>query len=196
MLSIAEHGACICRFYTRLRFCYYGKKIWYNKEIQKHLFRSSYVRTVNIVLDLVSLYFFVNLHFAKFKFVKLIADGIERNPGPDHSKHYNRSVLHYTYQGGVKFSETAGFQCICNSFFAICFSLIKKVSLWKSNDINFIADQSHLSSLVGTEPFTVDDLCSFVVIKEHVVLTQMVLHYSGLYKSSDFFNHHKNLTSC
>ena len=63
----------------------------------------------------------------------------------------------------------------------------QKVSLWKSNDINFIADQGHLNSMVGTEPFTVDDLSSFAVIKEHVVQAPMVLHYSGLYKSSDFF---------
>ena len=34
----------------------------------------------------------------------------------------------------------------------------QKVSLWKSSDLNFIADQGYLSSLVGTEPFTVDDL--------------------------------------
>ena len=66
--------------------------------------------------------------------------------------------------------------------------MIKIVSLWKSNDINFIADQSHLSSLAVTKPFTVHDLPSFAVIKEHVVQTQMVLF-------SDIFNHHKNLTS-
>ena len=138
---------------------------------------------------------FCKLDFAKFKFVKLIADGIESNPGPDHSKHFNRSVLHDTYQGDVKFSETGGFQCIYNSFFAISFSLIKKVSLWKSNDLNFIADQTHLSSLAGTEPFTVDDLYSFVVIKEHVAQAQMVLHYSGLCKSFIFLNHHKDSTS-
>ena len=63
----------------------------------------------------------------------------------------------------------------------------QKVSLWKSSDINFIADQGYLSSLVGIEPFTVNDLSSFAVIKEHVVQAQMVLHYSGLYKSSDSF---------
>ena len=57
----------------------------------------------------------------------------------------------------------------------------QKVSLWKFNDINFIADQSHLSSLTGAEPFTVDDLSSFVVIKEYVVQAQMVLHYSRLF---------------
>ena len=128
------------------------------------------------------------MHFAKFKFVKLIADGIESNPGLDHSKHYNRSVLNDTYKGGVKFSGTAGFQCIYNSFSAICFSVIKIVSLWRSNDINFTADQSHLSSLAVTKPFTKDDLRSFVVIKEHVVQTQMVL-------PSDIVNHHKDLTS-
>ena len=121
MLSIAEHRACIGSFYTRLRFCYYGKKICCNKEILKYLFSSSNVHTVNIVLVLVSLYFFVNLRFAKFKFVKLIGDGIESNPGPDHSKHYNRSVLHDTYQGDVKFSETACFQCMYNSFLQYAF---------------------------------------------------------------------------
>ena len=68
------------------------------------------------------------------------------------------------------------------------FLVIKIVSLWRSSDINFIADQSHLSSLAVTKPFTVDDLRSFVVIKEHVVETQMVL-------PSDIFNHHKDLTS-
>ena len=101
--------------------------------------------------------------------MKLIADGIESNPGLDHSKHYNRFVLGDTYKGGIKFSETAGFQGIYNLFSAICFSVIKIVSLWKSNNINSIADQIHLRSLAVTKPFTVDDLCSFVIIKEHVV---------------------------
>ena len=45
------------------------------------------------------------------------------------------------------------------------------------------------SELIGSnKTFTVHDLPSFVVIKEHVVQTQMVLF-------SDIFNHHKNLTS-
>ena len=43
--------------------------------------------------------------------------------------------------------------------------------------------------------FYSDDLSSFVAIKEHVVQAQMVLHYSGLHKSSDFSNYHKDLTS-
>ena len=79
-------------------FRYWGNKICYNKGVLKHLF-SSNVRTVNIALVLVSLYFYVNLHFAKFKFVKLTADCIESNPGLDQSKHYNRSVLDDIYRG-------------------------------------------------------------------------------------------------
>ena len=47
--------------------------------------------------------------------------------------------------------------------------MIKKVSLWKTNDINLIADQSHLSSLAGAEPFAVCDLPLLVAIKRHVV---------------------------
>ena len=187
MLSISMHRAYIGSFYTRIRFCCYGNNICYNKGVLKHLF-SSDVRTVNIALVLVSLYCYVNLHLAKFQFVKLIADGLGSNPGLDHSKHYNRSVLDDTYQWGVKFSEMAGFQCIYNSFSAICFSVIKTVCLWISNDTNFIADQGHLSSLAVTKTFTVDDLPSVIVIKEHVVQTQMVL-------LSDIFNHHKDLIS-
>ena len=49
MLSISEHGAYIGSFYTRLRFCYCGNKICYNKGVLKHLF-SSNVRTVNVAL--------------------------------------------------------------------------------------------------------------------------------------------------
>ena len=98
MLSISEHGAYIGSFYRRLRFCYYGNTACYNKGVLKHLF-SSNACTVNIVLVLVSFYFYVNLYFAKFKFVKLIADCIESNPGLDHSKHYNRFVLEDIYRG-------------------------------------------------------------------------------------------------
>ena len=128
------------------------------------------MRTVNIVLVLVSLNFFVNLRFEKFKFVQLIADG------PDQVQTtVNTTIDQFCMKntkGGVKFSEMTGFQCIYNCFFAICFSLIKNVS--------------HLSSMAGTEPSTVDHLSSFAVIKENVVQTQMVLHFGGLYKSSDF----------
>ena len=67
-VKYSKHRACIGSFYTRLRFFYYGKKIRYNKEILQHLF-SGNVRTANTVLVLVSLYFYVNLHFAKFKVV-------------------------------------------------------------------------------------------------------------------------------
>ena len=54
-------------------------------------------------------------------------------------------------------------------FLQYAFSLIKKVSLWKSNDVNFIADRSHLNSLAAAEPFSVGDLLLLVVIKGHVV---------------------------
>ena len=47
-----------------------------------------------------------------------MADGIESNPGPDHSKHYDRSVLHDTYQERVKFSETVHiYFFFCNMLF-------------------------------------------------------------------------------
>ena len=106
--------------------------------------------------------FFVNLHFAKFKFAKPIADGIECNPDPNHSKHYNRSVLLTHIKEVYDLVRRQVFRAYIILFQIYAFHWSK--FFWKSNDINFIADQNYPSSLTGTEHFTVDDLSSFLVI--------------------------------
>ena len=44
---------------------------------------------------------FAKCLFANFKFVKLVADGLERNPGPDHSKDYIKSALIFLIVTGI-----------------------------------------------------------------------------------------------
>ena len=41
-------------------------------------------------------------------------------------------ILGSFHQGDSRFGATAGVQCACNSLFAICLSVICKVSLWQS----------------------------------------------------------------
>ena len=51
-------------------------------------------------------------------------------------------------QGHPKYGETASRQCVCNSIFSIVWSKIKKVSLWRQNDLDLILDQGQLCVLI------------------------------------------------
>ena len=79
----------------------------------------------------------MNMSFLKLS--RLLTDGdIESNPGPAYS--IKKSVLGSFHQAHVKFGETAGIQCSCNALYSICFSIVKKVSLWKAFDLDYILD--------------------------------------------------------
>ena len=47
-------------------------------------------------------------------------------------------VLGTFHQSDTKFGNTAGTQCSCISLYAICFSVIKNISIWKSYDLDYI----------------------------------------------------------
>ena len=71
---------------------------------------------------------------AILKLTMMLLDGdIESNPGPVTYK-YNiqKAVLGTFHQGHSKFGNSSGIQCSCNALYALCFSLMKKVSIWKS----------------------------------------------------------------
>ena len=51
-----------------------------------------------------------------------------------------KAVLGTFHQGNSKYGTTAGIQCTSNAFIAICFSVVKRVSIWKSFD--YILDES------------------------------------------------------
>ena len=65
-----------------------------------------------------------------------IAGDIERNPVPPFN--IVKSVKGSCHQGDIKFSDTAGMQCTCNSLFAICFSKMYRISLWRSEDLDLV----------------------------------------------------------
>ena len=70
---------------------------------------------------------------------QLLQDGdVESNPGPFHAM----KVLLGSFNQGdvVRFGETAGTQCACNSLLAICWASIKRVSLWKTWDLDNVLD--------------------------------------------------------
>ena len=77
----------------------------------------------------------MNVYFAVFKLLNLSLDGdIESNPS------IQKTVQGSFHQGRNKFGETSGIHCACNSLFAICWSSIKRVSVWKSWDLAYILD--------------------------------------------------------
>ena len=52
-----------------------------------------------------------------------------------------KAMLGTFHQGNPKYGTTAGIQCTSNAFIAICFSVVKRVSIWKSFDLDYILDQ-------------------------------------------------------
>ena len=69
----------------------------------------------------------------------LIRGDIESNPGPP-TREILKTVSGNFNQGHLKFGATAGIQCACNALYAICFSIVKKVSIWKSFDLDYILE--------------------------------------------------------
>ena len=49
-----------------------------------------------------------------------------------------KSVQGSYNQGHERFGTTAGMQCNCISLFSLCWSVIRKVSIWQSHDLDYI----------------------------------------------------------
>ena len=74
----------------------------------------------------------------KFNYTLLLSGDIELNPGPQEEIKSIRGSFH---QGNSKFGETAGIQCSSNCFFAICYAQLRKLSLWKTHDLDYVLNQ-------------------------------------------------------
>ena len=73
-------------------------------------------------------------------------------------------VLGSYHQGDARFGETAGIQCACNALFALCWSLVRRVSIWQTADLDHILAFGDLNyKRLGTRNIlTVDDLPGIV----------------------------------
>ena len=73
------------------------------------------------------------------------------------------------HQGHNKFGETSGIQCGCNSLFAICWSSIKRVSVWKSWDLDYILENVLFKGINILRPLSVTEFPETVRIGDHVI---------------------------
>ena len=67
--------------------------------------------------------------------VLLLSGDVELNPGPCTP---TKSIKGSFHQGNPRFGNTAGSQCMCNAFWAICYSKIKCVCYWAQWDLDII----------------------------------------------------------
>ena len=72
------------------------------------------------------------------------------------------------------FGETAGIQCACNSFYALCWVQIKQIFHWGKSDLDHIlAEGDCLYKSLGTLGMpSVDQLPGFVKMMSHNISVQ------------------------
>ena len=94
------------------------------------------------------------------------------------SYHVLKSVQGNFNQGNITlFGETAGRQCACNALFSVCWSVARKVSLWKSYDLdNILIEGDKLyKSLNKNDYLNVDELPRHIKIYNYNINIDMKL---------------------
>ena len=144
------------------------------------------------VAFLIVVILYLNMNLAIFKLLKLLLDGdIESNPGPWPCPYkLQKSIQGTFHQAHPKFGETSGIQCACNSLFAICWSSIKRVSIWKPWDLDYILE--HGDALFKDNnilrPLSVEELPETVLINGHVLKVEMLSNVNRLLGASILFD--------
>ena len=158
MLDIECYRARVGSFYSRCVMKIYQR--FKRKDIVS--FKSKSYQQKNLPKTRVLFFGFVSLLIATYFLLKLIIEGIKSNPGPSYGGAYGikKAVQGTFHQENTRFWETVGIQCISNACFAIIFSAIKKVALWKATEINYILDKGDMlfKSLGINQPLAVDEL--------------------------------------
>ena len=82
------------------------------------------------------------------------------------------------HQGNVDlFGRTAGFQCSCNFLVSICYAKCRRLSLWKSHDIDYILTEgdNNIKRLGFTQSPYVDEFPQTIQIEKHDCSFQFTL---------------------
>ena len=108
-----------------------------------------------------------------------------------------KAVLGTFHQDNLKYGTTAGIQCTSNAFVAICFSVVKRVSIWKSFDLDYILDLGDklMKLLEARGALCIDQLPLSVDIEGFNIRAQKLMLYSDLFNSVDLFFRRKCLSS-
>ena len=85
------------------------------------------------------------------------------------------------------------------SFFAICYSAQKSVSVWEKNNVDFIlqCQSDNFGRIPVNRHFLIDELPKFVKIHDRIFEVQKIWHHVNIFKNiSDLFMYHNTLTTC
>ena len=85
------------------------------------------------------------------------------------------------------------------SFFVICYSAKKSVSVWEKIDIDFILQyqSDNFGHIPVDRHFSINELSKFVKIHDHIFEIQKIWRHVNNFKNiSDLFIYHNTLTTC
>ena len=127
----------------------------------------------------------MNLHYALVRASKLTEECIKINPGPENSNkncEIKEVVQASHHQGNSMYGESAGMQCTSNAYFAIIFSAIMSIDIWKF-DLDYISEQADRVFMdAGVyQALAVDELPHDISIEGTHVSAEMLAHESNLF---------------
>ena len=192
MIAIQEYRARIGCFLSKTRKSMKFKRPRrFNRDrpTQTSFYLTVFFKICLMFLFIVALRWKVNMAFLK---LCLLLDGdIESNPGPATSEILK--VVSGTFnQGHPKFANTAGIQCACNALYAICFSIIKKVSVWKSYDLDYILENGNETfKIVGIpRSLAMNELPLNIMIENCNIAVEFLGNQFGLLGNNNLFEGH------
>ena len=126
----------------------------------------------------------INLHYALVRASKLTEEGIEINPSPENS---NRNYEIKKLVQASKYGKSVEMQCTSNAYFAIIFSAVMSIDIWKTFDLDYILNRGDkIFKEVGVyQPLAVDELPHDISIEDTHVSAEMLAHESNLFVEKD-----------
>ena len=120
----------------------------------------------------------------------LLCVDIESNPTSNYKIH--KSVSGSFHQGNEKFKETAGIQCSCNALYAICYSIIKKISLWKTWDLDYILNHGDetFKAMNILRTLFIYELPKSISIENKNIDVELLANYNGYLGQVKIFENH------
>ena len=146
-----------------------------------------FLRALGVVILMLILT--LNLNFSVLKLLKLLTDGdVESNPGPTFK--ILKVIQGSFHQGHPKFGHTAGIQCACNSLYALCWSTIKRVSVWTTSDLDYVLENgdSLFKSINTNMALNVDELPVNVNIEGRSLDVILLENEAGVMNTTEQFN--------
>ena len=178
MITLEAYRAKIGSFCSRRHTCKTKHDLFYRNINVSNNNATCFLRTFGFSIFI--LIVVLNLNFACLKFLILLQHGdIESNPGPTFKT--LKVIQGSFHQGHPKFGETAGIQCACNSLFSLCWSVVKRVTLWSMWDMDHILENGDIlyKSLNTHTALNIDELPEYVNVENSSLRVTLLSQKSG-----------------